>query len=189
MDIDIFILKAYYKYLNTGIFKDTGILFYTRLKSVVLGINDIITKLRESRDVLMSETTVTIVVALVGSGIGGALIGMVGNVIMFKLNRSAAKEDKKGEKEQNNLEKWRKDMETKQDQLCNTVDILVRSQMIMMQDRIRHLGIEYIKKQKIDVDDRHRLHIMHQSYHDLGGNGDLDLVMRDVDNLPLKDEN
>ena len=39
----------------------------------------------------------------------------------------------------------------------------------------------------MDFDDRRILNLMHKSYHDgLGGNGDLDNVMNDVNRLPLK---
>ncbi len=57
----------------------------------------------------------------------------------------------------------------------------------VMYDRIRHLGQAYLQDGSIDIDDRRILHEMHKSYHDgLGGNGDLDLLMQQVDKLPLK---
>lgn len=59
----------------------------------------------------------------------------------------------------------------------------------VMYDRIRYLGQAYIKDGCIDLDDRRILHEMHTSYHSgLGGNGDLDLLMGQVDKLPLKME-
>ena len=40
----------------------------------------------------------------------------------------------------------------------------------------------------VDYDDRRLLHKMHHNYHtELGGNGDLDAIMAEVDKLPLKD--
>jgi len=54
-------------------------------------------------------------------------------------------------------------------------------------DRILYLGQSYIAKGEIDFDDRKRLHAMHDCYHNgLHGNGDADLIMEAVDELPLK---
>ena len=58
-----------------------------------------------------------------------------------------------------------------------------------MYDRIRFLGQAYIAEGEIDFDDRRILRQMHTSYHNgLGGNGDLDALMEEVDSLPLKKE-
>ena len=54
-------------------------------------------------------------------------------------------------------------------------------------DRIQHLGQAYISDGEVDFDDRRRLNNMHSVYHSgLGGNGDLDVLMREVNALPLK---
>lgn len=54
-------------------------------------------------------------------------------------------------------------------------------------DRIRYLGQSYISAKTIDFDDRRILNEMHKCYHNgLGGNGDLDNLMNEVNNLPLK---
>ena len=54
-------------------------------------------------------------------------------------------------------------------------------------DRIRHLGQKYIADGSVDFDDRRILNQMHKSYHDgLGGNGDLDNIMGEVNKLPLR---
>lgn len=57
----------------------------------------------------------------------------------------------------------------------------------VLYDRIRFLGQHYISAGQVDFDDRRILNEMHKSYHDgLGGNGDLDVLMREVNALPLK---
>ena len=57
----------------------------------------------------------------------------------------------------------------------------------VMYDRIRYLGLAYVKDGEIDIDDRRILREMHNSYHEgLGGNGDLDDLMAQVGRLPLK---
>ncbi len=57
----------------------------------------------------------------------------------------------------------------------------------VLYDRIRFLGQHYINAGQVDFDDRRILNEMHSCYHNgLGGNGDLDNLMRDVNTLPLK---
>lgn len=64
---------------------------------------------------------------------------------------------------------------------------LCESQKIVMLDRIRYLGQKYIEAGEIDFDDRRILNAMHDSYHNgLGGNGDADVVMQEVNKLPLR---
>lgn len=54
-------------------------------------------------------------------------------------------------------------------------------------DRIRFLGHTYTNAGKVDFDDRRILNEMHRCYHEgLGGNGDLDNMMKLVNELPLK---
>lgn len=54
-------------------------------------------------------------------------------------------------------------------------------------DRIRYLGQSYISSGSVDFDDRRILNEMHKCYHGgLGGNGDLDNLMGEVNKLPLK---
>ena len=55
----------------------------------------------------------------------------------------------------------------------------------IMLDRIRYVGQSYIRCGAIDFDDRKILNDMHTSYHNLGGNSDLDLLMQEVNALPL----
>ena len=57
----------------------------------------------------------------------------------------------------------------------------------VLYDRIRFLGQKYISEQSVDFDDRRILNEMHKCYHNgLGGNGDLDVLMHEVNALPLK---
>lgn len=60
--------------------------------------------------------------------------------------------------------------------------------MYVLYDRIRFLGQQYIKAGEVSFEDRRMLHKMHGAYHNrLGGNGDLDALMAEVDALPLKE--
>ena len=54
-------------------------------------------------------------------------------------------------------------------------------------DRIKYLGRRFIRDGKIDFDDRQDLIDMHGVYHNaLGGNGNLDKLMEEVMELPVK---
>ena len=111
-----------------------------------------------------------ILVFLAGAG-GAALIKLIDGVIQFALQRHAKKRDS-GEQEKTELEK-------KVDAIA---DCLVASTL----ERIQNLCKTYIKDGEIDIDDRRRLHVMHEKYHAIGGNGDLDELMEQVNRLPLK---
>ena len=109
-------------------------------------------------------------------GMGVAVVNGIFKLIELRKARKAQIEDRTIE----NDAKWRKEIETK-------VNALVESQKYLLYDRIRYLGQYYIGEKEIDIDDRKILKQMHHSYHEgLGGNGDLDLLMKQVDGLPLK---
>lgn len=103
---------------------------------------------------------------------GAAVIKLIDGVVQWFLNRKAKKED--------NIEQAKTDLEEK-------VDALQTGMMAMFLDRIQYLCKTYLKDGEIEIEDRRRLHIMHDVYHNvLGGNGDLDSLMEQVDDLPLK---
>ena len=111
----------------------------------------------------------TIVVAIIGGLLGGsavaALINQIGESIRQKRKRKYDLED--GESE-----------DTK---------ALKSGLKWVIYDRIRYLGQTYINAKEIDFDDRRILNEMHKCYHHgLGGNGDLDNLMKQVNALPLK---
>lgn len=105
-----------------------------------------------------------VIIAVLASSALAALINQIGNARQWKRQREAAKED--GE-----------DSRFKK---------LEQAMMAMMLDRIQYLCKSYIKDGDVDIDDRRRLHIMHERYHSLGGNGDLDALMEEVNKLPLR---
>ncbi len=109
----------------------------------------------------------TVIVALVAglAAIFGAMIAQLGEGIRQKRKRKYDKDDGKD-----------KDFEA-----------LKAGLKWVLYDRIRFLGQKYINDGSVDFDDRRILNEMHKSYHDgLGGNGDLDVLMREVNELPLK---
>lgn len=117
-----------------------------------------------------------IIFALIGGGAAVSVIEGVREWLRFRRERKAKKEDSK----QLNFEDRLKKVE-------DAVKGLVSGQKYILYDRIRYLGSGYIADGEIDLDDRRILNEMHEVYHDeLGGNGDLNILMRDVNRLPLK---
>lgn len=116
---------------------------------------------------------------------GAAVIKLFDNVIQWYLQRNAAKEDRTLDNDRAEIKKikqWEKNIEDK-------VNALINADMLIMLDRIRYLGQRYVADNEVDFDDRRILNQMHKSYHDdLGGNGDLDELMKAVNALPLKKE-
>lgn len=115
-----------------------------------------------------------------------AVIKLIDNLIQWILNRKAAKEDKaenKAEADKKTEREWLEGTDKK-------IDGLTVGVRIILLDRIQYLGQEYIKDQSVDFDDRRRLNEMHSVYHNsLGGNGDLDVLMREVNSLPIRTPN
>lgn len=114
---------------------------------------------------------------------GAAVIKLIDNVVQWKLQRKAAKEDRTvedGKAEIKIIKQWEKDMEDK-------VSALINADKFILFDRIRYLGQRYVADKEVDFDDRRILNQMHDVYHDeLGGNGDLKELMQAVNALPLK---
>ena len=118
----------------------------------------------------------TLLVALLGSSALAATVAGFFEMLRFRRERKAKKEDSA----ELNIEKR-----------LNTIETQTAAQSealkYIMYDRIRFLGQEYIAEGEIDFDDRRILNAMHSVYHSgLNGNGDLDNLMRDVNALRLK---
>ena len=69
--------------------------------------------------------------------------------------------------------------------LKTQVDALVRWAKINSIDRVRYLGLCYIGAKEIAMDDKRNLREMYDSAKGLGLDGDLDIVMQEVDKLPV----
>lgn len=126
-----------------------------------------------------------LIFAVITGVTGAAVIKLIDNVVQWKLQRKAAKEDRTLDDDRAEIKKikqWEKDMEDK-------VNALINADRYIMFDRIRYLGQKYVAEKEVDFDDRRILNQMHDVYHNkLGGNGDLDKLMKAVNTLPLKQE-
>lgn len=124
-----------------------------------------------------------VLLCLLSGGVAAAVIKAAESLITWKLNRKAAQEDK----EDNKKELALKNEQAVVEQLKTEVASLRLGERVILRDRIRYLGRVYIKSGEIDFDDRQDLVDMHSVYHtELGGNGNLDGLMKDVMDLPLK---
>ena len=104
----------------------------------------------------MSDTTVTIIVAVLGSSALASIISGIFSIVASK------------KKTENGVE---------------------AGVLILLYDRIKHLGTEYIRNEKVTYDEYEDLLKMHSVYHnDLKGNGFLDSVMKQVAQLQKYEE-
>lgn len=102
------------------------------------------------------------VIGILGAGIGSGLMA----IVLAVLQRKWAKEDKSDAR----------------------IDALVNAQKVLMIDRVRWLGNQYIRNQQITLSDKDTIVDMHKAYKALGGNGHLDVVMHEIDKLPVVEE-
>lgn len=73
--------------------------------------------------------------------------------------------------------KWAKDDKS---------DAIVEALKVLMVDRVRHLGQSYMADGAISLADKEALEEMHRVYKALGGNGHLNTIMAEVEDLPLR---
>ena len=119
-----------------------------------------------------------VILAILGGGVGTALVGGIFTLIQWRLNRKAAQEDQIQEVSAQELR-----------ELKRLVGVSVEADRIIMYDRIKHLGKSYIARGYITVEELEDIDLMHGVYHDkekLGGNGFLDALMKTVHALEVR---
>ena len=112
----------------------------------------------------------TLILLLSGAA-GAAMIKLLDGLLQFALQRRAKRQD---------------DGQARKTEMEKRIDAIADCMMVTMLDRIQYLSKCYIKDGCVDVEDLRRLHIMHEKYHAVGGNGDLDKLIAQVDELPYK---
>jgi hypothetical protein len=105
-----------------------------------------------------------LITIIVGGGTVAAFISGVVQIILWKLNRKAKKQDEES----------------------NGTTHIKNALCVILYDRIKYLGRHHIGAGFISVEDLEDLTKMHTSYkEDLNGNGFLDNLMSQVKALPL----
>ena len=116
--------------------------------------------------------------AILGGGVGAALVGGIFTLLQWRLNRKAAREDRAAEL---GIQESR--------ELKRLVGVLLEADRTLLYDRIKHLGKSYIARGYITVEELEDLDLMHEVYHNkdkLGGNGFLDALMKTVHALEVR---
>ena len=135
----------------------------------------------------MSEALKSLLLAVVSGGVAAAAIKVFGDGLLWRRNRKAQKEDKAEQRKEDAEKQAALHTEDRLQAIEEKTDAQSEALMYILFDRIRYLARAYIADGAVDFDDRRILNGMHRSYHvGLGGNGDLDQLMAEVNKLPLK---
>lgn len=120
---------------------------------------------------------------ILGGAVGSSIVVGLFGLIMWKLNRKAAKEDKAEDREEEKKKQADSEMEEIKDKLEN----LTIAQRTQMYNLIKKDGKSYLARGSITSEELEDLIDSHRVYHDvLKGNGFLDSLMDKVKRLPVK---
>ena len=120
--------------------------------------------------------------AIVGGSCGAAIVAGLFGVVTWLLNRKAQKEDRAADRKQADCAARGREIK----ELREQIDALIVAERESFYDRIKYLAKSHIKRGWISVEDYEDLKRMHQVYHDpknLNGNGFLDGLMAEVEEL------
>lgn len=111
------------------------------------------------------------ILSFLSGAVGAAIVGGIFSLITHRLNRKDTLEDQAAEKIENQQEQ---------------AEVEQKALRFLMLYIIQERAKSHIKDGKITLDDRRSLHQWHALYHNgLGGNGDADTLMAQVDQLPV----
>lgn len=137
------------------------------------------------------ETSV-ILTCILSSTVAAAFITGIKEVVIWKLNRNATVSDKKDdidekiEKLSEEVASLEETVSKMQKYVYDELESAKKCDKVILQDRIRHLALNHIRAKKISYEDRKIIHDMWKVYHfERGGNGDLDPILKELDELPL----
>lgn len=126
-----------------------------------------------------------VILAIVGGSCGAAIVAGIFGIIMWRLNRKAAREDRKEARSDASCADRGREIQ----ELRDEVKVLILADRTLLYDRIKHLAKSYIARGWVTLEELEDLNRMHEVYHDpdkLGGNGFLDGLMKNVRSLPLR---
>ena len=107
-------------------------------------------------------TVINLVIGILGAGIGSGIM----MIVHALLQRKWQKEDRSTEK----------------------MDAQTEALKVIMIDRVRELGKEFIKQHYISLDDKKTLKEMYHAYKRLGGNSHLETIIDEVNKLEVRQE-
>lgn len=100
------------------------------------------------------------IIGILGAGIGSGIMA----IVLAALQR-----------------KWQNEDRSK-----DLVDAKTEALKVLMIDRVRTLGREFVKQGYIVLEDKETIDEMYKSYKDLGGNGHLTTLMTEVNKLEVR---
>lgn len=130
-----------------------------------------------------------VLVTILGAGIGSGLMA----ILLAWLQHRWKKADEKEAKEEAGTEAAISELKNeihalaeKVDEAKQTTDNVVFAQKVITMERVRYLATCFISAKKIDIENKETMRNMHKAYKALGGNGDLDTVMEEIEKLEVK---
>lgn len=148
----------------------------------------------------MNDLLPIILTGLLSGGVVVAVVEGVREWLSWRRNRKAKQEDR--ELEQGDVTKQLqttvKKLEAEEkriaeedkkhfDSIENDIRALKDGVKFILLDRILYLGEKYVERGEISLEEKMLLKKMHKVYHKgLNGNGDADVIMEAIDELPLK---
>lgn len=120
--------------------------------------------------------------SFLGGAGGAAIVAGLFALLQWRLNRKAQKEDKAAERKVADCAAREEDLK----ELRRMIEVLFLADRTILYDRIKYLGKSYIAQKYVTVEDLEDLTAMHSVYHDpdkLNGNGFLDGIMKEVNQL------
>lgn len=123
------------------------------------------------------------IIAIFSGGVFVAMIEGFREYLAWKRQRKASIEDRNLDADKEREEQAMKRI----DAMEIKVDALIKCQRFILYDRIRHLGQKIIEGKEIDLNDRKVINDMFELYKNaLGGENGLDILMEEVNRLPLR---
>lgn len=106
-------------------------------------------------------------VEILVTAIGASVVTLIGNIVMFIMQRKASKIDKQDLKLKEQVEEIKKE-----NQKQNADNLLLKNGVLaLLKDRLFQSCQYYLNKGSISVDEMEVVELMYKNYHALGANG------------------
>ena len=121
---------------------------------------------------------------------GASLVTLIGNAIMFKMQRRAKHEDEAAadERARHNTDEKICKIEKTMGSIVERISLLEAADLSILHDRLFYCCKQYIKRGYITVSDLETTEDLYNAYSRLGGNGTGTKLYLDVKQLPVKSD-